>query len=261
MIHFVTELSRSHFDYRIDKPDRFYELLPYLYPKLSGDWKIELVELDINVVRDLLDHVTLPEYLDITVVLAQDVLARLQMEYPNVSAVKKTIWEYYNDLIAKLPILIDSKAASMLYNRLPRDRIVMKQTLDHLAKTCEAKGVISTSDVKAVTLNNVTVYSNQVLRAFVLCDKNRWRLYGQFELALGEDHAYYAMRKYVKKLLKEKTQYLNNEPYKDKNVEVVDTYSLIFFIGKFSTYQPGQLVCIFSEYDSIRKGESLNAIL
>lgn len=261
MISFVTELSSSKFDYRLDKPDRFFSLLPYLYPKISGEWRIELVGIDIKVVREILDYTAVPDYINLSLVLAQDVLALLQAERPEIVATKKTIWEYYNDLIAKLPVLIESKAASMLYHRLPKDRILIRQTLDNLVTLCEEKGTITVSDVKGVTLNHRVYYANQVIRAFAEYDKNRWRIFDQFELDLGTEYAFYALRKYVRKLLKEKSAYLVNKTYKDSNVECVDTYMIMFFIDRFNRYKPKQLLCIFSEFDSIRKGDIIHAVL
>lgn len=261
MVHFSTELSHSKFDYRLDKPDRFFDLLPYLFKKLSGEWNIELVDFDIGTVREILDHTNIPDYVSVYLVLAGDVIGMLQAERPELKVTKKSVWEYYNDLLAELPILIDSKAASMLYNRLPRNRTVIKQAIDSLSKSCEDKGIIEISDVRNVTLSHNVYYSNQVVRAFAEHDRNRWKIFDQFELELGTHYAFYALRKYVNKLLKDKSNYLSNDEYKDKNVEVVDTYMIIFLLGRFNTYKPEQLICIFSEFDRMRKGEKVHALL
>lgn len=261
MIDFSTELSFEKFDYKLDKPDRFTDLLPYLFKKIDGDWNIELVGMEIGYIRELLDYMKIPKYVHILVVVSDDVISNLQAERPDLIAKKKTMKEYYNDLIANLPVFIESRASSILYSRIEKDRILIKQTLDRLVSMCEEKGVITVSDVKSVTLNNKVYYSNQVIKAFAELDKNRWKIYSQFESSLGRRYAFYALRKYIKKLLKDKTAYLNNESYKDRNVTSVDTYTLIFLYDRFTRYKPDQLVCIFSELDSIRKGDEQDAVL
>lgn len=261
MINFSIELTSKRWDYRFDKLDRFQAVLPYLYPKLSGDWVIELIGVDIKEVRNILDHVKVPEYVELIIVLSQDVLAQLQLERPNLVEQKKTTWEYYNDLIAELPIYIESKAASMLYNRLPRNRTMLKQALESLVKTCEAKESITVADVKGVTLNHRVYYANQVINAFGTHDKNRWSIYNTYEKDLGRRYAFYALKKYITKLLHEKNKYLHNEDYQDRNVEVIDAYSIMFLYGKFMSAKPEQLICIFSEFESRRKGDATHAIL
>lgn len=240
MINFNVELSESHMDYTLDKVERLQSLLPHLFPKLKGEWNLQLITSDINFIRQLLDANIVPEYVNLLIVVTKDVLNILFSERPSLVIEEKTVWESFQDMIAKLPCSIETRAVSLIYSNTPHNRKELKKILDQLVSAVNDSNTITVDDVKKVINVRKIYYANQVVRAFMVGDNKRWSMFRTFEQDLGRDKAYYTLRKYLSKLISEKNKYMNNEDYKDKNVEDIDTYSIVYaynlFISNTSTY-------------------------
>lgn len=233
MIVFTTELSDDRFDYVIDKVEKLEKLIPHMYRKISGDWKIELVDPDISYIRQLLDFNIVPEYVELLLVVKKECINTLSTERPQLNLQEKSIKVYYEEMLASLPVLIESSAVRMIWKYTSHTRKDLQAVLEKLTEQNLEKGKITYKDVKSVVAVHRTYYASQVLNSFVKLEPKRWYKLHTFILELGEEKAFYTMRKYVRKLVTEKVQYLGNKEYTDRNVTVVDGYTLAFINAEF----------------------------
>lgn len=253
MIRVSTEMPAEIADYVLEDYSKYTALYPYLYPKLKGDWFIVLVSIGIKDVRELL-NTTIHSYLEIVVVESADVVENLHNEFPNIVELQKSTWDFYLECIATLPVTMDKGTVSALYKGIPHSRSVIKHTLDVLVDRCSEAGIVKMSDVKLVTSETQACYANQVVKSLFTNYKRFWRDFNRFEQDLGPEYAFYTLRKYVAKLVAEKSKYLQNHEYKDKNVELIDVYSIIYLHQRLQEAKsPKQLMCILSE--TVRREE------
>lgn len=247
MINFEIKVTNKHYDYVFDKEDKFLSIIPHLYPKIKGDWSIELVQPKIAFIRDLLDANLVPEYVSLDIVVAKDVLENLQIERPKLVIETKTLWDTFKEYLASKNLYVEPKVASVIYHRVNHTETALFEAVDTLYTKCKEKGEITVKDVKANILETKRYYANQVFLAFTERDKQRWEMFNLFEQELGTRMAFYTLRKYVKKLLSEKALYMNNEKYTDRNVTAIDAYSIIYAHKLFQeATNPNQLFIIMS---------------
>lgn len=260
MINFLVKLSSNHYDYVLDKEDKFESLIPYLYPKLKGEWRIELVQPKIGYVRTLLDTNMVPEFVNLDIVIPKDILENLQAERPKLAIETKTVWELFKEYLANTNLYIEPKVDSMIYNRVNHTEAALTEAVDNLYNKCKDKGSITLRDVKDNILEKQVFYANQVFKSFILLDKNRWKMYNIFEQDLGIRMAFYTLRKYIGKLLNDKEAYLENKDYKDRNVKDIDAYSIAYahklFQEAHSYLQLPIILCMIEERQTGKlKGE------
>lgn len=219
------DLKVSNADYVFDKSDKFLALLPYLTHKLVGDWYIVLVEPKLELVRNILDLNSIPEYVKLELLIEPSLLSQLMLERPSLAVKKLSVWETYQSMIAALDRIIDPKAVGEIYHRVGPNKEALREALELLCEKVQDRKIIS-KDVRLYISDNRRVYANQVVKAFLLKDKKRWDIFREYEYDLGTNIAFYAMRKYVRKLLNEKNKYLRNEDTKDRLVQEVDAFTI-----------------------------------
>lgn len=227
-------LKISNADYIFDKSDKLLNVLPYLYKKILGDWYIVLLEPKPEIVRQFLDTEVIPEYVKLEIFMEPNQLEQLMLERPNMAIKKLSAWEKYQELIACTDILLDQKAVSEIYRRVGTNTKSLEEALNTLKEKVGTE-VVTVKHVRLYIQDNSRVYTNQVVRAFLLDDKDAWKLFYIYEKELGEEIAFYAIRKYLRKLLKEKNSYLTNGEYKDRSVEQIDAFSIMRAFHLFET--------------------------
>lgn len=245
-------LKIANADYVFDKTERFMELLPYLYPKISGDWYIAILEPKPDSVRTFLDTNIIPDYVTLELFMEQSQLDVITLERPSMQVDIRTTWQKYLDLIACTDIIIDDRAMREVYRRVGSNIESLEEALNLLKEKC-THDTITIKDVRLYIQDNSKVYARQVARAFLLEDKKAWDMLYAYEQELGTEIAFYALRKYLRKLLKDKNNYLTNNDYKDKSVEEIDAFSIIRLYTLFEEAKNyKQLVPILVQYQ--RKG-------
>lgn len=228
MIKFLTYTRDTRIrdvDYLIEDPAKLLAMIVYLRPKIEGEWAIALFEPPIKFVRELLDNDIIPEYVNLDVYLEQSVVSNLMTERPQVFVKQKTPYENFMDMVAEMKVLIDPKAAKELYKRVGTNKDKLPEYLRSLAEKADT-GVISLSMVRANVVDERKVYASEVLLAFLMRDYSRWKKYNELVSALGRDYAFYALRKFSKKLLVDKNKYLRNEDTEIRGIEKVDSFKV-----------------------------------
>ena len=263
----ITAMSKdikiNNADYVFDKTDNMMKVLPYLYRKITGDWYIALLEPKLDTIRTLLDTDIIPEYVMLELFVEQGQLDQLMLERPSMAVKKVTTWQKYLDLIASSNLIVEPRAVSEIYRRVGPNIKGLETALEELGNKVN-NGEINIKHVRLYIQDNSRVYTSQVVRAFLTNDPRAWDYFYINEMELGTEIAFYATRKYLRKLLKEKNEYLLNRETKDRAVETIDAFSIMRAYSLFETASSyKQLVPLWVIYQSMKiyKEENLSAYL
>lgn len=230
-------------DYLYEKEDKFLSVLPYLKRKIEGDWKIAILEPDIKFVRRTFDEQLVPEYVELALYMERSIAERIMIEKPQLAVKEKTAFEKYMDSISEMKILIRPDAAKELYRRVGTNKAKLPEYLLNLSQL--SKGEITVADVRREVADERTLYASDVVNSFLLHERWRWTRYEKFVKMLGRDYAYYAIRKYITKLLNEKNAYLRNEETSIRVIDKIDSVSVCAAFTIFNTTRPEELdICM-----------------
>jgi DNA polymerase III delta subunit len=208
-------------DYVLDEPKVFYELLNLITPKDKGKWLFYLLDWKIVNVRELIDNDNLPDYVDIVFYLPQVKLDTVVTAYPKYAPRERSNKDIYKEMITGLKHLIDKNAMWTLYNSFSGNLNQLQDALTQLDNECEGT-TITVKQLQSTFALTKRVYASDVLLAFLTKDRYRWYKLNQLTKELGDEIAYYAIYKQVRKLLNDKAKYLVNEDTKNRNVERID---------------------------------------
>lgn len=241
------DMDFSIYDYVFEDVDKFEKVLPYLLPKLEGSWKLLLVEPKMEHIRCYLDTSVIPSYIDLLITVDANQLEQLYLERPNLVEKERTPWDIYMDLIKQFPVPMEDKALRELYFRVGPKETDLAAALVEL----EQYDYISMKVINKHFAPVQRVFASQVVRAFLLGRfRLGWTLLSKLETEIGSTVSFYAIRKYLRRLLKEKEQYLQNEDVKERIVEQVDGYTLILLYWLFETAtSPNQLYPILQMFE------------
>lgn len=233
------DMDFTAFDYVFDDMKKFEAILPFLLPKLEGDWNIMLVEPKPSYVRTYLDTSIIPAYIHLVVTVEPSQLEQLYLERPQLVAKEKTSWDIYMDLIRGFPVPMEDKAMREVYRRKGPKEDDLREALDELLEY----PVVTMREINRHFAPVNRVFANQVVRAFLLGQfKQAWRLLSSLEAELGSTVAFYAMRKNMRRVFEAKALYLQNEDTKEWLVEKVDGYTITLLYWLFeSAKNPAQL--------------------
>lgn len=212
-------------DYLFEDPAKFMALVPYLRPKIEGDWKIAIIEPPIKFVRQIADTEFVPEYVTLELYLEKNVAQQIMLEKPKLIVKQKTAYEKYMDLIADTKVLIDPKAAKELYRRVGTNKDKIPDYLLELSEKAE-NGQVTVNMVRTHVVDERKVYASEVLLAFLARDRWRWKKYNDLVEELGTRYAFYAIRKYAGKLLVDKNKYLRNEDTEIRGIDKIDAFRI-----------------------------------
>lgn len=217
-------------NYILENGDDFFKLLPYLYKPLEGDWKVVILEPSIADARRIIDCQDIPECLEVEVYLPREDLEVLELERPTMVIEKLSPYDAFLRMIAALPVIVDPNAASAIYNRAGPDPDALKTALNDIMQVCDEDHIML-KDVNKILLDNRRVYASDVVRAFIgpRNINHRWYWVEKLIEELGNDVAYYSVRKYIRRLLVNKNKYMLNEDVAkqfERDVKEIDSYTI-----------------------------------
>lgn len=250
-------------DYVFDKMEHFLPLLDVLTPKFSGRWSIVLVDIKLREVKQIVDSIMLPDYIDLTIMLSKAKLDAVTLDYPNLAPKAQSVKDTYLGMITNLKHLIDKKAMWNLYKAIGPHVGLLQEALDKLDAEC-AGTTITDKQVRQTYLVQHRVYASDVLIAFLRKDRYRWNKYTTLVNDLGEDYAYNALYKQARTLLLDKQKYLTNNDTKNRAVEDVDAplicYTYVLFANSRSSKNlQGIMHCLDNRCeDSLERSINVN---
>ena len=243
-------------DYILEDSKSFFDLLPYLYPRIEGRWEICVIDPTIKELRQIFDT-QLKDCIDLKVYADQSDINQFLLERPDINTEKVSNYTIYQDLFKTIDCAFDPKAVSEIYQRAGPDIDNLKVALEDVIKVSNGSYVTMT-DVNKVLLPNKRTYANEVIRAFI-GSKNipyRWSLLNRIREELGDEYAFYSMFKYVRKLLVNKNKYLINEEVPkqfEKDVKEIDALTVDYTYALFMQYNsPTFLPAIFFKLERRR---------
>ena len=206
------DLDFSAYDYVFEDVKSFEDVLPFLLPKLEGDWKVMLIEPKLTAIRAYLDTSIVPSYVALTITVDADQLSQLYLERPQLVKKEKTNWDKYLDLLKEFPVPMDDRSMRELYYRQGPKEENLKKALVIL----ESYSVVTMREINRHFAPVNRVFANQVMRAFLLGrSKQAWRMLNLLEQEIGSTVAFYALRKSIRRVFADKCKYLKNEETKE----------------------------------------------
>lgn len=222
----------SVYDYVFEDAEKFLSILPFMTPKIEGDWSIIVIEPKLPFVRTCLDTEIIPAYLELVITIESGQLEQLYLERPNLVEKEKSNWEIYMDMVAHFESVLDNRSMYEIYRRCGPKEDNLRTALN----TLSIYPVITLTEVNKHFAPVTRVYANQVVRSFLLGRfRQAWRQLSILEEEIGPTVAFYSMRKNIRHLLREKSKYLRNEDTGERLIENIDVYSLIYLYQLFET--------------------------
>lgn len=221
----------------LENSDDFFALLPYLYPKIQGEWEIAVIDPTIKELRKIYET-TIPDSLKVNIYADQTDISQFALERPEIQTQKVSNWTLYQELFKSIDVMFEPKAVHEIYQRAGPAQDNLKQALTDVIEVSN-KRVVTMDDVNKVLLPNKHVYANEVIRAFIghKTVPWRWSLLDKLREELGDDYAFYAMRKYVRALLTNKDKYLRNEEVAknfERDVKEIDALTIDYTYAQFT---------------------------
>lgn len=260
-------------DYVFEKLSDFEKLVPYLYPKIDGEWSIIFLGFSLKDLLYCEEKLDIPEYVNIVAYVSKDVHDRFLARYPKYVEKEVSNHERYKEVLKSIPRIMTAKAIRELYSRFHGNIERIEEALEEIIKNNPDKETIDIKDVDSVVVESETVYAKELLYAFLIYDnelierrgnplsgyrwKRPWELYEKIVRSLGRDFAFYAIRKQVEYLIDEKIKYMHNEDYKEQIVEYLDTDMLAELYGSFHIYGPASLSVLLRNIGRRKRDDSL----
>lgn len=234
-------MSIPQADYVLEKPDKLLDIISNLTPKFQGKWEIILIDPKVSFTDNLVANNSIPDWIHVSVYMNTKKIDMLAIKYPELQPKDISKRDVFNSMLTELKHVIDEKAKHVLFDALSSNVDELKETLDRLDAECETS-TITLKQVQQTIPHNKRVYASEVLNAFIYRDRFRWNLYNKLIKEIGQDMAFYAMRKYATKLLTEKEAYLRNEDVKNFRLGEIDAPTICYIYTLFANANnPNQL--------------------
>ncbi len=242
--------SLPKMDYNFEQYDYYLDIAPLLTPKFNGNWKILLNDFSLVEVEAILNENIIPEHFDVYMLLGSNKYDKVIKENPKLYVKPKSNWEIYKDMIAGLDVLIDKRAMNDLYSAIGNNINELQEALMMLATKAE-DGYITDNLVRQSYNVQNRVYASDVLHAFYMRQDNRWKLANKYVKELGTDYAFYAMRRYIRRLLHDKGAYLKNKDTKLRETKNIDAPFISFAYTTIeNSPSPKDLILFFRALDA-----------
>lgn len=237
-------------DYIFDKEESFIELVPKLTPKITGDWILCIVDPSVSFLRTYVAESSfVPDFVQCVLYVPSNKLDAVAEVCPDAEVKEVSMWDAFVELVRTLKHPMSTGAYRYLYKAIGPNYDELKVALHTLDSECENE-TITLIDVRRKFTYTKRVYAQQVLDAFLKQNDSRWQLYATYERDLGIQIAYYALRKQVVKLLRDKKSYLSNVDVKNPMVHTIDASAICYVYTLFmNSVSPYQLPAILHRID------------
>ncbi len=237
-------------DLCLEDAESLYKILDNITPRISGNWEIFIINPTIKECKTLLDDKSVPQWVTVTIYIQPKKMEQVCLEFPEYRQKKVSFKEQAKEVLADVQHLVDKKAFNILVNVFRGNIGDFQKTILDLDANCKGNK-ITVKDVQSKVNYVRPVYASDVIDAFLLHENQRWALLNKLIQELGESYAYNAAYKYVKTLLQQKQDYLQNEDVELRAVKRIDAPSICYAYVLFSlssSYK--QLYGIFQALDN-----------
>lgn len=241
------DMTYTGYDSVYEDAKEFSEVLPYLMPRLEGEWHILVLEPKLDFVRSCLDTGLIPSYVSLTLAIEPSQLEQLYLERPKLMEQEKSPWQSYMELLAHFPNQMEDKAMRELYYRVGPSEDKLAEALEQL----KSMPYVTVKEIDKRWAPVERVYASQVVRTFLTGKRSvAWTQVRILEGEIGMTVAFYAMRKAVRRLFNSKVKYLKNQPVKESYISKVSIYdiTLLYWLFEEAT-DPNQLYPILYMFE------------
>jgi hypothetical protein len=224
MVYVTARKLRGRFEYIFEKAEDLLRLRPYLLPKLrGGKWSIGWVFPELNELREYLKTDALTETADLTIRLDEAGARTIRAEFPRMFAAERSAWDEYMDLLADFPVILPTREAREIFWRAGPRREDIERFLERLRGAAQP---ITMKTLDGLLPPKRKASARRVLKAFMLRERGRWRLFGLLSAELGDKIAFCALRKRSAELFKDKARHLNGEECLDPYTERINAIAV-----------------------------------
>lgn len=259
-------------DFIFEKYKDYIKVVPYLIPKIQGTWTVTLVDFTMEQMKEV-EASNLPSFVEIIAYMKADLMEVFLQEFPKYTVNTKSSWDQMIEVIISKKLDATGKALKMLYNRCKGNADEIFRKLNDIEKIIPEGGMITEKEVDALVKEEDVIYSRDIILSLLLKgDKgipsrgnylskfknaDTIKLVDRFVSELGRNYAFYALRKYIKKLYDNKMKFIQNKDCKDEQVlKRIDVFTLAHALVCFEMSNPKQLYVVLDEIERRNKNDS-----
>lgn len=251
----ITVLEKSRkirlpkYDYFLDKFDKLDFYFQNLTPKFEGNWTIILNDPKLDVIDSLLAK-AIPDFIDCVIYVSNAKLNTIVLSYPSLTPKEVRVKDTLNDLIKDLHNTIDKAAVWAVYDVIGNNAEELEKAFTKLDSECTT-GKITLRQIQKTYNYTKRYYASQVMLEFLTKSRYRWQHFDKLLHELGDNYAYYALKKQIVQILKDKNSYLQNKDVKGRIVREVDAPFICYVYTLFmNNTNPKNLYSIMYQIDN-----------
>lgn len=207
-VSFLDEKSEAPKADYVGSYTRLSKVLPLLSNHIDGRrMKVNIVCKKLADAQEIRNLYSGKDALDITVLVSETLFDRLALMYPE-EVKRLSKYGMLEKLIEERRMLFARGCISVLYNAIDnKTKDGFNQALDKLQSAYHGMHEINRKDIAEFFYIQDVVFPRQVLVAFLLMKRNRWKLYKICEKSYPASLIYYAMRDNLDKIISAKGKY------------------------------------------------------
>ena len=244
------------FSYIFKDFNEFYELANVIEVPLIGTCYILIKTDDYEEVLNFIKRAEDFRYLVVYIEVSESLLKYIALREPCASYLSDVDnFEVFKELITKHEILFDAKCLRPLYYAIPHNYEDMDIALQEIKSAYPDARTITLEHISRLFPIDTYVYPRQVLISYLRMDRWRKARLNKCLETFGNDLCYYAMRKTLRNLLKEKISYLKTGDA-SKWVKMLPTENIVKMMLALD-YNHGKFRDVYTILNLYEKGENV----
>lgn len=215
------------FDYTFNKFEEFYPIANVLTVSILGEYNI-CVKSDVyKDITEFIGSAKTYDNLKTYIEVSESVYNYIVLYNPSVSVLgMESTYDLFKKLVKKYGILFDSDSMKLLYYNIPHTYEDFDESLQLIKQTYPNVGTITSEHIKRLFVIEDIVYPYNVLNMFLLMKRWRWSRFQKCYDRFGNDLMYYAIRKQLRRILKDKISYLKSGNARDY-IKRIPVYNIL----------------------------------
>ena len=212
MVKVISEETAKElkFHYAFKSVDEFYELAKSIYCPIIGRYTFGLKLTEMSEIKQMIENKARYNHFDIYIILKDPIMKKFYLAMPNYKEKEETPWDYFMAGISSRNLLIEKKARRILYSSIEHSYEDIDDILNLLSDKFGEFVYITMNDIsKHIPIKDI-VYPRTVVIEYINMGRYRKSKLEKCLKSISPDILLPSMVKQVKKLHKEKDQYLKN---------------------------------------------------
>lgn len=198
------------YNYMISSLTNLEELMKAIYKPIIGRYSIGLELTELRDIKFILNNKSRYNHLDLYLILTEKIYKDISLALPSsIKSETKSMFEYLKEGITKRNLLIQSNVVYLLYSSIGKSYEEIDDVLDLLKDKFGSFMQISEKDLSKYIVVNTITYPRTVLISYINLNKYRKKKLEKCLNDISPDIVLASMVKTIKKLHKEKNEYLS----------------------------------------------------